>query len=948
MLIYGGNVRPSSVLLTSIVVCISVLVAPSGYADEVADDYVTLPIGDYSDMLVDKSHDQVFVGGNDGLVVIPTGGGAAVTLPDVVGVQRLSIDEDASTVYAAVVHAIVAVDTASLDVRRYEVGEEACPRQVAARGGYVWFFDAAGSCGGQGWQSLMRLDPESGTVVAADIFSGHPDYLSSPVLREIPGTSRMLVVETNSSSAEMAVVDTAGGASTLVSTVEPGSSPSYTGVEVAPDGSSAVLVAHAHNSIQRWALPDLSQVGDPLTVEWPDPFAPSFATSGPRLALVDGPRAAVLSADTGSEQAAVDFGPGAVVTRGVDVDGDALYAVTSAEAGVADYRLYAVTMPPTPGVDLSMHPPVNPRVGVPTTLSGTLTEADGDPLVDSVVVVRETDRAEELGRATTDATGAWSLQHTWNGQQEVTLKVEYAGDVTRRAARLTRSMWVSKRPSTVTLSGPSNVSPTQTVELTGSLTEELGPVAGASVEVDGYCWPNHWRPVVSDTTTGADGTFTVTHDPPDDCDRIEYTATYRGNVQLDGSTVDADLVVIDWNRPWLWITSAGFHVGDTGRVDVQFNDGEGGVLVGEPVTIRVTSPSGATSDLGTHETDSLGRASVQHAWPEPGTYCHIATWPGDADSRPARRELCQTVTTVETSFDLDFPSSGKLDESAIFTGRLVTSVDEEVGALPLQVSRYNESTGETADLGTVTTAADGSFKFTDTPEIAGRARYIVRFAGTERYRASAAAQETWVEYPPSVLTLRTDRSAYQAGQTALLDIGLTTKGTRKIEIETFEGSSTVPRSSTSYAVPVGGLLLRISMKHNTTFKVTSLADDRSAGDFAQLTRTVSLRLGTVARGHYGVSGRSHLYRRWADPRFVTSVSPHRSTTCLRHQVQTYSLGTWRSVLLSGCARADSLGEVRWTLTGRQKTGPAYRVRPRFAGDSWNRATDGTWTYFRFR
>lgn len=108
-------------------------------------------------------------------------------------------------------------------------------------------------------------------------------------------------------------------------------------------------------------------------------------------------------------------------------------------------------------------------------------------------------------------------------------------------------------------------------------------------------------------------------------------------------------------------------------------------------------------------------------------------------------------------------------------------------------------------------------------------------------------------------------------------------------------------------------------------------------------------IGTKIASRHGNYGKYALLRRGAQPLFRSALAPKIAAgRCLRHEVQRFRDGAWRTVAGSGCRSLTKDAQTGWTWKGSHPVGPSFRVRATFAGDQVNAPGPGAWRYFRFR
>lgn len=137
---------------------------------------------------------------------------------------------------------------------------------------------------------------------------------------------------------------------------------------------------------------------------------------------------------------------------------------------------------------------------------------------------------------------------------------------------------------------------------------------------------------------------------------------------------------------------------------------------------------------------------------------------------------------------------------------------------------------------------------------------------------------------------------------------------------------------------------RLTLGVNT--KVTAILGEVASDSTSVLVRPV---IGTKVRTRHGTSGKYALLARGAEPLFRSGIAPKIwKKRCLRHEVQRYRDGAWRTVVLTGCRSLNSEAQVGWTWRGSHPVGPSFRIRATFGGDQINNKGPGAWTHFRFR
>ncbi len=934
--------RLRSCAVAVLTACMVLVGLPAG-AVEYVDDFVALPFTTYGDMLVDPGHGQVFVTGGYGtneIAVVKLDGTGVTMVPGTPGATKLSMTEDGRYVYATLRNGdgIAEVDTATLAVRRLATGAGSCPTQVAAVAGYVWYVASGDDC--NQWTTIRRLDPATGEVSPDVVAAGS---LYEPALRVLPGTTRFLFAETGISTADLGVYDVAGGTPDLVAS---DSMPGYLSDSLGLTNDGEHLVLPGYGSVSFYRTADFSADGISMV-----PGGTWLAASAADDELVaasprDSNRVEVVRRGTNDVLNSITLGPDSSgKVRGLELVGDQLFAAVLGST----LRLYRLDRPAVPAPDLTLEVPAQAEVGRPVTVTGVLSDR-GTAIAGAQVTVRRQGADEPFGTATTDANGRYSLELVPPDAGTLDLSARYEGDAPTKPAVGKATLNVVRRAATLTVGAPSAVWPDEPFTLTGTLFDGADPVEGASLGVSRRCTNWSGTESVGTATTDPAGTFALRVEPGTSgpwgefCTSYDYWATYDGDALRKATSASAK-VAVTWRYPSFVLNMPDqVHVGDSVKVagTVQTADGP---LANAELTASVTTPTGRR-ELGTLTTDADGRFETTDVPAQAGSHCYRILYAGDSRTRAAYRDRCVGVTKLASALTLGGSLSGELDEPLVLNGG-VTSDGAPLAGVELVVSR-SDAFGGTVMLPSVLTGADGRFLVRDAPPNGGFVTYAVSYPGSETRSAAAASWTVDVARPARTLELRADRTVYNYGQTAQLEVELTTDSARTVRVYA-EEAGRVRTLIFSGDVPATGLTLQHRMTRRTQFIASVPEDGRALSASWELDVFTRAGLTTTASGHYGTSGKYKLYRPAADPQFATTVKPwrDRETACVRFQLQRYGSGLWQTVSTSACEPVGDASTATWRLLGTQAAGTRYRVRPRFAGDAINVAKDGAWVYFKF-
>lgn len=169
-------------LLRALPLIVALVALPAGAgAVDLARAADPVVIRGFVDLAVDEAHGQVFVSQGAGpLVVTDLAGTPTGVVPEVPTGSQLVLSDDGATLYVmrTAEHEIAAVDTATLAVTAYDLGDR-CPRSAVVTGGLVWF---AHRCSSDPYATaqLVALDPADGSVHDSDVLATDPALAASP------------------------------------------------------------------------------------------------------------------------------------------------------------------------------------------------------------------------------------------------------------------------------------------------------------------------------------------------------------------------------------------------------------------------------------------------------------------------------------------------------------------------------------------------------------------------------------------------------------------------------------------------------------------------------------------------------------------------------------------------------------------------------------------------
>ncbi|MEU4155874.1 hypothetical protein [Actinoplanes sp. NPDC026670] len=336
------------------------------------------------------------------------------------------------------------------------------------------------------------------------------------------------------------------------------------------------------------------------------------------------------------------------------------------------------------------------------------------------------------------------------------------------------------------------------------------------------------------------------------------------------------------------------------------------------------------------------------AW-EPGGNRLFAVTESSADVHYLR-----TYTEPKKSqpaLSLSGPSSATRAKPITITGSLTASIPLPAGT-PVTVTRTDLEYPAGKSLGTRTTAANGSFSFTDTTSAGGTVTYRVSYAGDATHSAVSAAKAVAVSRTATSLTINNNGKVYGYGATTTFTAHLgTTYKNRTVEIWADPYGGDLGRRLLKRTVvnSKGNVSASLKLYRNTAVTATFTGDARTAAKTVGATVYVKVPVSLKLSKHYKTSGGYKLYRQRTGAQFTAKMPAYTGRKAF-FQVQVYYQGRWQTLaykyfpMKGNTAVADRFG-------GSGLVGYKLRVRAAYrkggSGDSVNYTTYGPYSYFRF-
>jgi hypothetical protein len=303
---------------------------------------------------------------------------------------------------------------------------------------------------------------------------------------------------------------------------------------------------------------------------------------------------------------------------------------------------------------------------------------------------------------------------------------------------------------------------------------------------------------------------------------------------------------------------------------------------------------------------------------------------------------------------LSAPSHAHYYRSLSLTGR-ITLVP---AGTELTVVRKDTASPDGKTIGTVKTAANGSFTFSDIPTAVGTSTYEIVHPAGEYAAASASAQVIVYKPSPALIVTPKYGAVHEYGTTITITAKLgATHTNRVLEIWADPMDSQPKRLLKKAAVDSRGYLsTTLRLTRNTDIRVWFAGDERYAALNTTHQINTKVRISTKVGSGYAKTQKAgsvkyYVYKKSAKrvPRFYVTMTQHPNRV-FRVTLQRWSGGKWKAVQ-SSLVPADDDGQTMLQLKGSYPAGTKLRMRPDYVhttyGDNTNHPTYGTWTYLTF-
>jgi len=313
-------------------------------------------------------------------------------------------------------------------------------------------------------------------------------------------------------------------------------------------------------------------------------------------------------------------------------------------------------------------------------------------------------------------------------------------------------------------------------------------------------------------------------------------------------------------------------------------------------------------------------------------------------------------TLVQPVVKLAGPKTAYVTKSLTMNGSIsVPSGSKPPAGTVITINRTIR--GGTTKTFTVKTAAGGAFTVTDKPPAAGKYTYAASYAGSSTIAPGTGSHTVSVVRLPVSLTVSASprNSTYERTVHVTAHLGRTASS-RTVSIYTQSFGSSGRKLLKRGPVNARGILtVSYQAAHSATISVVYSGDAQYSPRTVKRAIYVRARVTESLSGYYGsthIAGQTYrLYHHNQVVRDVASVSPNKARQCVTFKVQQHYRGAWRTILITGCATANSHSKALARFDVRHAArGYHYRIRANYVRgtDKSNLNNSSGWVYLIVR
>ncbi|MGC5286317.1 YncE family protein [Micromonospora sp. DT231] len=685
---------------------------------------------------------RVFVSAEDRVIVADATGAITDTVTGLAGANGLASTPSGDRLYVALYDSgeVAEIDPSTAKVtRKIDVGRR-CPRHLALSGSRLWI---GYGCEGVHEGGVLTLDVAAATPTVAAIID---NTFGAPAVAVAGGVLALGETDLHPSVVHVYSVD--GQQATERGTIEV---PTLNDLALTPDGSLLVVAWGAdflHFAYDTTTLAEVRRYGDSSSA-WAT--AAAFSSDGRHLAAghrsPDGPALVIHDTANGTVVNTARPERGYLVGGAVSFLGNDAFAVME---GAESFWLWRVADATLPASAISLTAPASGTALDPLRITGRLTLADGAaPGVQELQVTRTIpDGTWATLSVTTAADGTFTLTDVppLSGQIRYDVYWNPTADYQRSTASVT--VPVDGRTATLTLGGPSNGRDGSRLSLSGVLgLDGKAPEQPQTLAVTRTIWNNRLDGAVEqlpNVTTDSRGAFTIL-DTPSQGGRHVYTVTWHGDSVYASPSASHEVAVTSADSHIAGQVAEPAYIGVplrvTGAVTYDVGVCQGPTVV--QLSRRING--GAAKRLPDVTTDASCGFGFDDTVGRTGPVTYTVAWDGNSTQRRTTGAISVTVQKQPSFIEATSPDRTLLNgQQAVIEGTVTDLHGESIsGRLKLTVQRIGPD-GSSLTLPSVTTAADGTFSYRDSPPTMDAStypqfQYEFSWSGTATYRTTTGS-----------------------------------------------------------------------------------------------------------------------------------------------------------------------------------------------------------------
>ncbi|MFF4015436.1 YncE family protein [Streptomyces sp. NPDC001843] len=314
-------------------------------------------------------------------------------------------------------------------------------------------------------------------------------------------------------------------------------------------------------------------------------------------------------------------------------------------------------------------------------------------------------------------------------------------------------------------------------------------------------------------------------------------------------------------------------------------------------------------------------------------------------------------TKAATTVTVDAPASAPRAKKLTVKGKVTSKAALPAGT-KLTVTRTDLDSPNGKSLPSVTTKADGSYSFTDTPPAGGKVKYTVAYAGDADHAAGSGSDTVDVSRDKPALSIDNNGKVYAYGKNVKFTAHLgTTYKNRTVEIWADPYGPDKPNKlvKSGKVDSHGNLSVTIGLKRDATVTAKFAGDARYQPRSAASTVGAQVSVSTSVSGHYkskSAWGQTYyFFHKSKNPLFTTKM-PYYPNRAQKFEFEVYYQGKWYpgdpEYFKLG---SDGVSKVSYGGNHSEDVGWRLRIRSSYinsaSGDTVNSTTHGAWKYFTF-